>query len=67
MGTSVSRIQATDNWRKHHEWVATLGTKLGSGWKVSLLSQEDEALGQSQCAFRLMKVKGGPEDGSRLL
>lgn len=58
MGSTTSRVYATGNWRKHPEWVAKLGTMLGSGWEVTLLSQEDEAEGQSRCAHKLMDKAG---------
>lgn len=58
MGTSVSHVRATGAWREHPEWVTKLGTILGKNWDVSLLSQEDEAEGQSRCAFKLMIMAG---------
>ena len=64
MGSSIStaRVCATGAWRANPEMFAKLKGMFDDKWDFTLLSQADEAIGQSQCAFKLMNKAGYLDD-----
>lgn len=64
MGSSIStsRVCATGTWRANPEMFTKLKSMFDDKWDFTLLSQEDEAIGQSQCAFKLMNNAGYLDD-----